>query len=134
MLGARSFRRIPLHPSILPFLHTHAASSDRQGERCVNKQGNGCQLHGQGRTGGETHCACSFLLGMKRGERHGENIEERRSVRNSGTHKKKSLKLFRSHYFLQQWSWCRIFTVLQTGLAMLKKNKKDFHEAKTGKL
>lgn len=60
----------------------------------------------------------------------------KRGVYKAQAQKKKSLKLFSSHYFLQQWSWCRIFTVLQTGLAILKKNKnkkKDFHEGKTEK-
>lgn len=39
------------HTSPVPF-HTpatqHHLTSDRRGEHCVNKHGNGCQLHGQG--------------------------------------------------------------------------------------
>lgn len=110
------------HTSPVPF-HTpatqHHLTSDRRGEHCVNKHGNGCQLHGQGSdcvcVWGGTHCACSFLLGMKRRETHGgEHGREEESMQ------LRSLKLYSGRYFLQRWSCCcRIFTA-QTGTVKRK--------------
>lgn len=44
-------RSTSFHP-VIPLQSSYRASSDRQGEHCANKPGNGCQLHGQGWTGG----------------------------------------------------------------------------------
>lgn len=104
---ARLFRRIPLY--LLVFLHTTATQhhlTGREDSGLTNREMAASCMDKAGRNEG-VHCACRFLLGMRKRKKHGENMEECMEPR----HKKKSLKLFSNHYFLQQWSRGRIFTV-----------------------
>lgn len=60
-------------PSV-PSHYSHTASSDRQGGLWINKQGNGCQLHGQGRTErGGALCLQIFIGYEKKEEAWGEH-------------------------------------------------------------
>lgn len=128
MCGARWFRCIPLHPSILPFLHTPATEhhlTSRENTVLTNRE-----MAASCMDKGETHCACSFLLGIKRRERYGENIEERRSV----FKKKKTfwsyLALTSVSIFLQWQSVLCIYNVDRLGQKQKTKKTKrqEFHE------